>query len=327
MDIRIVEDKSAWDQWNISQGSAEFLQSWDWGAFQDAAGHEVRRYQLLENGEVQAQIQGFLLRLPFGQSFFYAPRVNFGGAKAVQSLSKHLRSTEKAIFLRAEPDAETMAVPDDGVPTGTRQPAQTLMLDLSLSEDELLASMHSKTRYNIRLADKKGVEIREGKNVDWFWQLHQETTNRDGFSGHNNAYYEKMIAMPICHQLTAFYNDQPIASNIFVAWGGRCTYLHGASSNTHRNVMAPYLLQWRGIQMAKQFGNTTYDFWGISPEASGDQPETSFNGFTWQADHKWTGVTRFKVGFGGKRHAYGGAFEVPLRPIPYKLLRFVKKFV
>jgi len=184
--------------------------------------------------------------------------------------------------------------------------------------------MHSKTRYNIRLAEKKGVEIREGKNIEWFWKLNEQTTKRDGFKSHGKVYYEKMLEMPISHQLTAFFDGRPIASHIYIAWNGRCTYLHGASSNEYRNVMAPYLLQWESIKFAKKFGNTEYDFWGVAaPKEHGK----TFHIYSWDEQDSLSNVTRYKAGFGGEVISYPDAFEVVLKPVLYRLFRFVKKLL
>ena len=101
-----------------------------------------------------------------------------------------------------------------------------------------------------------------------------------------------------------------------------CTYLHGASSNEHRNVMAPYLLQWRSIQIAKKFGKTEYDFWGVAaPKEGGKQ----FHTYAWGETDKLNNVTRYKAGFGGTPISYPDAFEIPLKPFQYKLFQLAKK--
>jgi lipid II:glycine glycyltransferase (peptidoglycan interpeptide bridge formation enzyme) len=136
-----------------------------------------------------------------------------------------------------------------------------------------------------------------------------------------------MIGMDACHQLVAYYEDVPIASNLLVAYGGRLTYLHGASSNAHRNAMAPYLLQWEGLRLAQELDCRTYDFWGIAPPASEDGAEktTCFHRLCWRVDDPWTGITRFKAGFGGNAKTYPQAVEVPLHSWKYRAYTFVKK--
>src|SRR3989338_6641814 len=289
MEIRICEDKEEWNGWFAAKKHAEFLQSWEWGEFQHSVGREPLRIQVIANGEVVGQIQGFVHILPFGLRYIYVPRVSTEEFQILETRYSKLGienriSSVRGVFGYLKQKGFTFARVESLSPISSieypvsfvsnRQPQTTLLLDLTKSEDDLLKEMNTKTRYNIRLAEKKGVEIREGKNIDWFWKLNLETRERDEFKSHPKSYYEKMLALPICHQLTAFYHDEPVASNIYIAWGGMCTYLHGASTNKHREAMAPYLLQWRGIQFAKKFGNDTFDWWGIAEDTRHEKHNT-----------------------------------------------------
>jgi len=187
--------------------------------------------------------------------------------------------------------------------------------------------MHPKTRYNIHLATRKGVVVKEKKDIEIFWELNKKTTERDEFKSHDKKYYQKMLEQSFCHQLIAYHNDQPIASNILIVYNGTATYLHGASGNVSRNLMAPYLLQWEGIKLAKSLGCIKYDFWGISPQAKTGEPSTCFHNFCWMLNHRWTGVTRFKAGFGGEYVEYPQAFEIPLNKFKFKLYCLAKKIL
>ena len=184
--------------------------------------------------------------------------------------------------------------------------------------------MHSKTRYNIKLSERKGVKIKQEKNIDIFWELNKETTNRDGFKSHDKKYYEKMLGSNIIHQFTAYMDDAPIASNICVGFRDTFTYLHGTSGNCHRSLMAPYLLQSKQIEYAKENNFTKYDFWGIAPKNEG-KLQTIFHDLSWDLDNKWTGITRFKAGFGGERKNYPNGLEIVLNPTKYKLYKLAKK--
>ena len=189
-------------------------------------------------------------------------------------------------------------------------------MDLDKGEEELLKSMHQKTRYNIRLADKKGVKIKfnkSDKDLDSFWQLLQETTNRDKFSAHSKSYYQEMLSLDNVYLALAEYEGEVLAANIIMPWGNTTTYLHGASSNKFRNVMAPYLLQWETIKKAKKEGFQYYDFWGIAPEGS-------------SKEKSWAGITRFKRGFGGKEIKYLGTYDFIVNSFWYRLYELVRKF-
>lgn len=323
MKLSEIENKAEWGEISQSNSNAEFLQSYDWGEFQQAVGNHVLRLAFL-NGD---KLQGFVHEIGLGWKYAYFPRVVIK-EDVSRDLIEYLK-TKSIFFVRIEstiffePKSESNKI----VQTRNRQPETTLIVDLQKNNEELLAAMHSKTRYNINLAEKKGVIVKKEKNADVFWNLNKETTGRDAFKSHGREYYEKMLGMEMTAQLTAYFDGVPIASNICVNYGGVFTYLHGASSNKFRNVMAPYLLQWHGIQLAKEIGCVVYDFWGIAPiqEKNAMGQASYYNNFYWDANHHWSGVTRFKVGFGGAVKKYPRAFEIPLKEGKYKLFNFVKK--
>jgi len=182
------------------------------------------------------------------------------------------------------------------------------MLDLKKSKEELLSDMHQKTRYNIRLAKKKGVEIIEGgaDDFDDFWNLINKTADRDRFRIHTKEYYKKMLSVDFVKIFFAKFAGKIIATGIFSFYGDTVTYMHGASDNEHRNVMAPYLLQWELITRAKEKGFKYYDFYGID-------------------DKKWPGVTRFKKGFGGFEKRYPGTFDMVFSQIWYNVYNILRK--
>lgn len=311
------------EEWQKQEGS-EFLQSWDWGEFQESVGKKVMRLQIIEEGKVVDQVQGFEFGLSFLGKYLYIPRLKILDLR-FKDIIEYLANVG-FIFLRIEPldkvsyDLRLMAY------VCNRQPAQTLVLDITKPEIELLGEMHPKTRYNIHLAVRKGVVVKEEKNVEIFWQLNKKTTERDQFKSHGFDYYQKMLENPLSRQLTAYYNNEPIASSIFIVYNKQAVYLHGASDNKNRNLMSPYLLQWEGIKLAKKNGSKMYDFWGVSPKLDeGEGKITCFHNYSWAVGHKWTGITRFKAGFGGEYKNYPEAVEIILRSGCYKLYKFAKK--
>lgn len=321
MKIDVCDNLEAWNKGLSPLSRLEFLQSWAWGEFQAKIGNKPVCF--LVDGQ---SVQGFEYNIGLGKKFLYLPRV-YSSEFIVQSLIEKFRKSDY-IFLRIEP-LELISEPRtmNYEIVRNRQPQQTLILNINQTEEEILNQMHPKTRYNIHLSERKGVEVREEKNVDVFWQLNLDTTGRDGFRSHNKKYYEEMLKQENVFQLIAYYNQEPIASNILVVSGEVITYLHGASANKFRNLMAPYLLQWQGILLGKKNSCHYYDFWGVAPLVRPDEKnqKSSFHGFCWPVNHSWSGVTRFKVGFGGEYREYSEAIEVPLKKYQYKIFSFLKK--
>ncbi len=340
-----------------AQSQNQFLQSYDWGEFQKKLGRTIYRFIVVDEEvapieePTKESILGSLLivkmPLPKGRSYYYIPRgpivylqtpvpdQNEMWQTIVRTLKKEFIKKDKALFLRVEPGINkkektdlrsilTSKYPVEYLPK-TNQPETTLVLNLEPSQEELLNSMHQKTRYNIRLAEKKGIEITSGwakKDADDFWQLLQQTAERDRFTPHPKDYYFKMIetlggpweVADASHVklYRANYQGKTLAMNIMMSFGDTATYLHGASSNEGRNLMAPYLLQWQAIKDAKARKAKYYDFWGIAPT---DNPK-----------HPWAGITRFKKGFGGEVIRYWGMADIVYHSIWYLAYQTFRKF-
>lgn len=322
------------NNWN-NQFSAEFLQSWEWGEFQKQAGLSPVRVQLEADGSVFWQAQGFEHKILGLFKFIYFPKISLSPLSAEQkNLLFDFLKNSGYIFARVESvDVVDKIDKYNLLKVKNRQPKNTFLLDIGKEEDELKSGMHAKTRYNIGLSEKRGVVVWTEKNIDVFWQLNQETSARDKFKSHNRDYYQKMLELDMVYQVTAYKDEIPIASNICINFGGVFTYLHGASSNKFRNLMATYLLQWECIKLARSCGARYYDFGGTAPvylesDVKSNQLKvpTCFNNFCWEVAHKWTGITRFKVGFGGRGENYPDAIEVVLNKNWYKLFNFIKKY-
>lgn len=202
------------------------------------------------------------------------------------------------------------------------QPTDTLEIDLTQSDDEILAAMKRKGRYNINLGRKKGVTIQTIPNGSFtdqdlqdFYSLSNETTNRDGFSGHGINYYRNFLTKLKKHAVLFFAvaeDGTRIATAISTFCGSKSIYYFGASTSNpqYRNLMAPYLLQWEMIAYAKSQNCTTYDFLGIAPE---NQPK-----------HRYASISTFKWKFGGYRRTYQSGKEVILNNFWYAVYRVVK---
>ena len=262
-----------------------------------------------------------LIHMPrFGfTGYWLAPRGPVGSV--TNGIISEIASLDfpRSMFTRLEPllpAFETNTLPKRLKAHRFYNPSTTALLDLTKSEEDLLAAMHQKTRYNIRVAEKHGVTVRIGteKDLSAFIRLSHETAERDRFQHMSDAYlaktYEVLAKHGVARLRLAEQNGTLLAANMEMAYGDTVTYLHGASSSESRNVMAPFLLHWSAIRASKLEGFKTYDFWGCNPES----PQA--------ADYRprWEGITRFKLGWGSVRQSFVGTFDVPKQPMVYRLL-------
>jgi lipid II:glycine glycyltransferase (peptidoglycan interpeptide bridge formation enzyme) len=228
-------------------------------------------------------------------------------------------SLPRSLFTRIEPLIKKgeMRMNDPFLAHRFYNPSTTALLDLTKSEEDLLAAMHQKTRYNIRVAQKHGVNVRVGteKDLAAFIRLSHETAERDRFLHMSETYLRKTFEIlsraGMCRLRLAEFDGKLLAANMEILFGDTMTYLHGASSSESRNVMAPFILHWDAIMSAKAEGFKTYDFWGCNPEDE--------NAFDYRP--RWEGITRFKLGWGSERVSFVGTFDVPKQPMFYGLLR------
>lgn len=291
-----------------------FLQSWEWGEFQRTLGFRVERiHEVVKGKTVIAQAIEF--PLPLKSSYWHVPKGPLGEASPKAAIDLLTKVLPRGAFLKLEPTIQPRA----GARAKDRQPSVTTIVDLTLSAAQIAENMKAKTRYNIRLAEKKGVtaSVVELDRFEDLVRLMQQTAERDKFSLHEVDRYKKMLEVltePECHAFMAmaFYEDRPLAANIMIDAFGMRTYLHGASSNLYRNVMAPYALHDFLIRDAKAQGLLAYDFWGIAPPEAGE-------------DHPWAGISRFKNGFGGSVVRMPGTFDISKNVVMYNLYKIAKK--
>lgn len=267
--------------------SASFLQSTAWAEVQQAYGRQV---QLLGDDKQTLAIR---YPLPLKQWYWFIPQGNL-----VAGLN------DGALFVRYEPTIK----PAQDRQVADVHPSRTLITTLT-SEETMLQNMKQKCRYNVRLAEKKGVTVATGSDIRQCYQLLQSTANEQAIRLHPLAYYHAIFSVLSKQAMVklyfAYYQGQPIATALVVYYGDTVTYLHGGSDHRQRAVMAPHLLHWRIMQEALATGYKQYDWFGISS--------------------KWPGVSRFKLGFGGTVVERPGTFEHPLRPLWYTGYSMVKK--
>ena len=281
-----------------------------WGAFQRCVSRKVWQF---ENDGAHALV--IKHQLPFKLCWFEIPRGPlFNDQESLQKLLEKIRDEaekEKALFIRMSSyEKLPLNLSDTAF---DRHPQTSLVVDLSLSEGEILAQMKQKGRYNIKVAEKHGVTVEVSEEVEAFYHLLKKTGERDDFGIHGMSYYQKMLEAMGGHAqlLVARYEDRIVAGGIFVyldEWG---IYYYGASDNHYRKVMAPYMLQWEAMKEAKKRGCQFYDFLGIAPEGA--------------KNHPWAGVTQFKSKFGGTVVNYPKAKDLVLKPFWYFFYQLAKK--
>lgn len=317
------------------------LQSSAWGELKKQFGWTSHH---LQTDRATAQV--LFRQLPFGLTIAYIPKgptLDWRDVSARQAIFTLIQLEAKkrgAIFLKVEPNLWQTAYSSDPataemaqefltksgfIPGFTIQPATSAIVDISSPEDEILATMKQKTRYNIRLAGRKGVTIRQGQadDVAVFYELSQITAERDEFGVHSLSYYQRayeLFAPDRCVLLIAEYEGDPLAALMVFRQATAAYYFYGASSNEKRNLMPSYLLQWEAMRWAKCQGCLTYDLWGV-PDAD---PETLEAEFQQRSDGLW-GVYRFKRGFGGQIKRALGAYDYVYHRSIYRLYRFVRQ--
>lgn len=314
--IQEIVDAREWDEMIGAQGG-HLLQSFAWGALKARFGWSVKRIALQESGSLSAGAQILFRRLAPGLVFAYIPR---GPVCELTNLARFQRlldavvpvcRAQGAFALKIEPDwlagdAKAIDVLSSAgfIPSSQFQPRTTIRLDLTSEPAAILAQMKAKWRYNIRLAERKGVTVRTGgpSDLSLFYSLLQVTSERDHFAIHAFEYYQAAFELlrDYGRILIAEHEGSPLAAIFVTAVGQEAIYLYGASGNEHRECMPNHALHWAAIRWAKERGCTRYDLWGIErAEGTRLARDSALPG----------GLLQFKQGFGGKAVGYVGAFD------------------
>ena len=290
-----------------------------------------------ENKKIIGAVSILIRKIPIFGNIMYSSRGpicdihNLEVMKQLTDGIKGLAKEYKAIVYKAEPDVESSdeqfreivtslgySIKDDAKNFREEiQPRYVFRLNIkNKTEDEIFSGFHPKTRYNVRLAIKKGVIIKEGTKEDLkdFHKIMVETGERDGFIIRPLSYFEKMydeLAPEHMKLLMAYYEDKPISGVIPIMYGNKTWYLYGASSNEHRNLMPNYLLQWEMIKMAISRKDDIYDFRGVSGVVDENHPQY--------------GLYRFKKGFGATFTEFIGEIYIPFKPLTYSIYKFSEK--
>ncbi|HEV3231933.1 MAG TPA: peptidoglycan bridge formation glycyltransferase FemA/FemB family protein [Candidatus Dormibacteraeota bacterium] len=301
----------AWDAAVAATPAPSLLQSWAWGELQGGHGWTPARRRVTVDG-VEVPVSLLIGRaLPAGR-FGYVPHGPPVAAARLPAALERLAELGRELglaFLRVEPGqalepAPAPAWPPPGWhPAAPIQPHTTSIVDLRPEPDALLAGFKPKTRYNLRLAERRGVEVTRETDAGAFAQLSDATASRHGIRLAGAAYYRDLLATlgpERAWLYLARHQGRPLAGIIVGRFAGTATYLFGASGDAGRELMPAYLLHWRAMLDLRQAGDLQYDLWGFPP---GDDPH-----------HPWAGLRQFKAGWNGHYVERAGAFDLPLRP-------------
>lgn len=301
----------------------------EWLDFQIGTNNYNDGFCFIIENDLKIIMTGLVLikRLPFNLSYAYIPGGFLFNELSEESYNLFLKilklelKKRKTIFcdidfIRRNSDVITKTIKKAGNYKKNKSPSipiYTNQINLSQDEEDILKQMKHKGRYNIKLSRKKGVVIREAttNDIESFYNLLLDTTKRDGFRGHSLNYYTQMLTIiPNCKLLIAEHEKDILAAGIFVYTGDQALYYYGASSNIKRNLMAPYLLQWEAIKIGKELNCNYYDFMGIA------DPNNKHD--------RLTGVTDFKLKFGGEILHFQDAIRIVINKSYYLLYNIAK---
>lgn len=334
------EEKDYYNRFVAQAPKAHVLQSYEWGEVKGRG--EWKPFRLLvedERGAPQAALSILKRRIPgLGRSVFYAPRGPVGDIHNRDLMdylfgeAKKIARKEKAIFLKIDPDVPKedesfreylhmrgFVSAEKGEGFEGIQPKFVFRLKLEKDLETIFGEFHQKTRYNIRLAEKKGVVVKNGcpkEELPVFYQILKETTERDKFLVRSYAYFsdlwDYLYPAGYLNLFMAYYEGRAIAGTLVFRFGDKSWYIYGASSNTARNVMPNYLLQWNMIRWSKENNCVMYDFRGVPGDLSEDNP--------------LYGLFRFKKGFNGDYTEFMGEVDQIYAPFYYRMWNAFEPF-
>lgn len=307
------------------------LQSFEWGEFRKKTGIKVIRRGIYDGNKLVDGFQITIHKIPHTPfTIGYVPKGTMPTPEQIEELKK-IGKEEKCVFIQLEPNIEQdtkekWKIVPSAHPLFTKE---NFVLDLSPSEEELLKKMHPKTRYNIRVAQKRGVVVEENDSENAFekyLQLTEETTSRQGFYAHTKNYHRAMwealhpttkdqrlkTDKLTAHLFTAMFEKQILVTWILFVFQDTLYYPYGASSSLNREVMASNLMMFEAIRYGKKIGMKKLDMWG----ALGEDPDKH---------DPWYGFHRFKEGYGPRHVTYIGSFDLIINPFMYQLYKIADK--
>ena len=343
MDIKIITENNK-KQFNTVVNHP--LQTYEWGEFREKTRVKVIRRGFFKGSKLDSGFQLTIHPIPHTPfTIGYLPKGELPTKELLEELRK-IGKEEKCIFIQLEPNIEVERgkMKNEKLPlisylssvTSLRPAAHPLftkynfVLDITKSEDELLKNMHQKARYNIKVAQKNGVEITEDnseKAFEAYLKLTKETTERQKFFAHTQDYHKKMwetlkraqmangkwqMANLTAHLLTAKYKGKILTAWILFVFKDTLYYPYGASSSENREVMASNLMMWEAIRYGKKLGLNKFDMWG----ALGTDPDKK---------DPWYGFHSFKEKYGPEHVEYIGSYDLVINPVLYQFYKIADK--
>ncbi len=306
MDLRLIKDNQKKE---YNKLVTHVIQSWEWGEFRKQMGLTVLRYGIFKENKLKTVFQLTIHNIPFTKKTVgYLPKGPFPDKEFADAL-KIIGRKYNCAFIKIEPNVESGSV-QEKIDTSFKKTLKPLfskhnfLLDLTKTEEELLKQMSSKTRYNIRVAQKHGVKVEEGndeKSLETYLKLYFETTKRQGFAGHNRHYHKTvwkvLKAADMVRLIIATYDNEPLTAWMLFNFKDTLYYTYGGSTQKYKEVMSNNLVCWETIKLGRKLGLKTFDMWGaLGPNADPKDP--------------WFGFHKFKQGYGGKLVEYIGTYDL-----------------
>jgi len=317
------EEKTAYNK-----AVSHVIQSWEWGEFRRKMGLDLVRLGHFESNNLSCAYQLTFHPVPFFKySVGYLPKGPMPDEKMVEAL-KTLGQKKNVAFIKIEPNVisdKSKVISDKFRNLGLVQSKKSLftkynfLIDLTKTEEQLLAAMHPKTRYNIGIAQKKGVEVYEStkeEDFEIYLKLYFETTKRQKYFGHTSSYHklvwQTLAPVKMARLLIAKYQGEPLVAWMLLNFASTLYYPYGGSSKEYKDVMASNLIAWEAIRLGKKMGLKVFDMWGaLAPDAKESNP--------------WYGFHRFKAGYGPAHVEYVGTYDLILKPALYNTLNIADK--
>lgn len=330
IEIKEVNEKLEWEKLLDQFSQVTFLQSWNWGELEKFNNHDAYRLAFYNEKDLFAVVTVIHIKAKRGdylQSMLGPVFINNSVDKkevfdALVSYAKKM----KVDFLRIGPLVQESGEAYEEFSelgfrsrVGQNQGAEnTLLIDLTKSEDEILASMRKNTRYYIKRAQRDGVTMKifeqsDDEGIKGFTDLYNETLDRVGFVSHKGIEkeFEVFVQDKQAIIVTAYYQDTPLSSGVFILYRDQAIYHHGATSSKMPKVPAGYLMLWEAIKYSKDHGKDIFNLWGVVSDE--------------QTKHPWYGFSRFKRGFSETESNYIRMQDYPLN-LKYYLTRVYEYF-